>query len=205
MLPVGAKRTKPGTVNAAITGYYNSLQFRSLKGGTPKMRRAILERFRREHGDKPIALLPQKFIAVMLSQMKPFAARNWLKTIRHLMQFCVEQEMCAVDPTQGIKLPRAKTDGRHTWTEDEIAAFEACHGVGTMARLALALGLYTGLRRGDAVRVGPQHVRDGVLSVVQDKDWWRVTHPPSHRFARHHRRRAERRIGVSNDIIWQAV
>jgi integrase len=169
LLPVGAKRTKPGTVNAAIAGYYSSLDFRSLAAGTQKMRRAILERFRAEHGDKPIALLPQKFIAVMLAKMKPFAARNWLKTIRGLMQFCVAQAMCAADPTQGVKFKPAKTDGRHTWTEEEIAAFEACHPVGTMARLALALGVYTGLRRGDAVAVGPQHLRDGVLSVKQQK------------------------------------
>jgi hypothetical protein len=108
-LPVGAKRTKPGSLNAAITGYYSSLEFRSLAAGTQGMRRAIVERFRHQHGDKPIGLLPQKFIAVMLSRMKPFAAR--LKTIRGLMQFCVEQQMCAADPTQGIKLLRAKTNG----------------------------------------------------------------------------------------------
>ena len=87
------------------------------------MRRAILERFRREHGDKPIALLPQKFIAVMLSTMKPFAARNWLKECHPPSDcfFCVPQEMCAVDPTLGIKLPRMKSDGHHTWNEAEIA------------------------------------------------------------------------------------
>ena len=33
----------------------------------------------------------------------------------------------------------------------------------------LLLGVYTGLRRGDAVGVGPQHLRDGVLSVKQQK------------------------------------
>ena len=168
-VPIGSKRTKPGTASAAIAGYYTSLEFRSLAPGTQAMRRAILERFRAAHGDKPIALMPQKFIAHVLSDMKPFAARNWLKTIRGLMQFCVAQEMCATDPTQGIRLPRAKTDGVHTWTESEIAQFEGAHSVGTMARLALAIGVYTGLRRGDAVGIGPQHVRDGVLAVRQEK------------------------------------
>jgi integrase len=159
-LQIGAKRTKPGSLDVAVIAYYTSLEFRSLALGTQKMRRAILERFRREHGDKPIALLPQKFIAVMLSKMKPFAARNWLKTIRHLMQFCLTQELCAVDPTIAIRLPRRKTDGHETWTEAEIAKFEAAHPVGTQARLALALGLEAFLRRGDAVALGPQHLRD---------------------------------------------
>ena len=166
---IGSKRTKPGSLNVAIIGYYTSLEFRSLAAGTQAMRRAILERFRRAHGDKPIALLPPKFIAHVLSNMKPFAARNWLKTIRHLMQFCVAQELCQTDPTQGIKLPKAKSDGHHTWSDDEIAQFEAHHPIGSTARLALALGVYTGLRRGDAVAVGPQHLRNGVLTVRQGK------------------------------------
>jgi integrase len=164
-----AKRSKVGSVSMAIAAYYGSLEFRSLAAGTQAMRRAILERFRTEHGDKPIALMPQKFVAVLLTKMKPFAARNWLKTIRGLMQFCMVQEICAADPTQNIRLPRAKSDGFHTWSETEIAQYEAAHPVGTKARLALALGIYTGLRRGDVVRVGPQHLRSGVLSVRQEK------------------------------------
>jgi integrase len=167
---IGAKRTKAGTVSAAIVGYYDSTMFfGALAPGTQAMRRAILERFRAEHGDRPISTMPPKFIALMLNRMKPFAARNWLKTIRHLMQFCVAQEMIAADPTLGVKLPRAKSDGIYTWTEAEISQFEAHHAPGTKERLAFALLLYTAQRRGDVVRMGRQHVRDGVLQVRQDK------------------------------------
>jgi integrase len=77
--------------------------------------------------------------------------------------------MIAADVTQGIKLPRIKSDGRHTWTEDEITAFEATHAIGTKALLAFALTLYTGQRVGDVVRMGLQHVRDGVITVRQQK------------------------------------
>lgn len=166
---VGAKRTKPGTVNAAIAGYYTSLEFRSLAPATQGIRRSILERFRAKHGDKPIALLPQKFIAHELSSMKPHAARSWLKALRGLSQFAVAQEMLVTDPTQGIKLPRIKTDGYYTWSEADIAAFEAAHPIGTKARLAFALLLYSGQRRGDVLRIGRQHIRDGVLHVRQEK------------------------------------
>ena len=168
-LAVGVGRSKPGSLSVAIAGYHTSLEFRSLAAGTQTARRAILERFRAAHGDKPIVLLPPKFIAHVLSTMKPFAARNWLKAIRHLMQFCVAQEMCATDPTQGIKLPRAKSDGIHSWTEGEISMFEAHHAIGTRPRLALALLLYTGQRRGDVLRMGRQHIRDGMITVRQDK------------------------------------
>jgi integrase len=164
-----AKRSRPGSLSAAIAGYYTSLEFRSLAVGTQNKRRAILERFRAEHGDKPLALLPQKFLIIMLGKMAPFAARNWLKAIRGLLQFAVAQEMVREDATQGIKLPRVKSDGYHTWTEDEIAAFEAHHPIGSKARLALALLVYTGQRPGDIRKIGPQHIRDGVVSVRQEK------------------------------------
>src|SRR5262249_34405341 len=60
-------------------------------------------------------------------------------------------------------------DGFHTWTEDEIAQFEAHHPIGSKPRLGLALLLYTGQRRSDVVRMGRQHIKDGVLTVKQQK------------------------------------
>jgi hypothetical protein len=145
---IGAsKRSKPGSVSAAIAGYYTSLAFRNLKGGSPAMRRAILERFREAHGDKRIALLPSKFIHALLDDMEPFAARNWLKAIRALMTHCKAHSLIEQDPTQGIKLPTVKSDGHHTWTDAEIAQFEAHHPIGSKARLAFALLLYTAQRR----------------------------------------------------------
>jgi len=43
---IGVGRTRPGTVNGAIVGYYSSIAFRSLAVGTQKLQRSILERFR---------------------------------------------------------------------------------------------------------------------------------------------------------------
>ncbi len=188
-IEIGARRTRPGTVNAAIVGYYNSFAFRSFAPNTQKMRRAILERFRHEHGDKRIALLPREVVIRLLGKMQPFAARNWLKTLRGLLQFAVAENFRADDPTQGIKLPRAKTDGFSTWTESEIEQFEKYYPVGSRARLALMLLLYTAQRRGDIVRMGRQHVRNGVLYVRQQKDGHSVRNPDSFGAARGDRRR----------------
>src|SRR5215467_13000262 len=49
---LGASRTRPGTVNAAVISYFNSSSFQSLASNTRRNRRNILERFRQEHGDK---------------------------------------------------------------------------------------------------------------------------------------------------------
>jgi integrase len=168
-LAVGTGRNKPGSLSQAIALYYGSLEFRSLADGTQTMRRAMLERFRAQHGDKPLALLPQKFIAHVLSTMKPHAARNWLSTLRALLQFAKAHGLCAQDATQGIKLPAIKSDGYYTWSEADIAQFEAHHPIGTVPRLAFALLLYTGQRRGDVIRMGRQHIRDGEVTVRQQK------------------------------------
>ncbi len=166
---IGASRTKPGTVNAVIVTYYQALVFRALAPGTQHMRRAILERFRDEHGDKRIATLPREFIARMLSRKAPAAARNWLKTLRGLLAFAVAEGFRGDDPTQSVKLPPLKSDGIHAWTEDEIGQFEKRHPVGTKARLAFALLLDTAQRRGDVILMGRQHVHNGAIHVRQNK------------------------------------
>src|SRR5262245_52609378 len=167
--PLGATRIKPGSVGAAVGLFYGSLAFTSLSPTSQASRRAILERLRADYGTYPMATLPQKFIVAVLNKKKPFAARNWLKAIRALCQFCVSAELCPTDVTQGIKLPKVKTDGHHTWTEAEIAQYEAHYPIGSNGRLALALPLFSAQRRGDVIRMGRQHIRDGVLMVRQEQ------------------------------------
>ena len=43
------------------------------------------------------------------------------------------------------------------------------HPLGTMARVAVELMLATAARRGDAVKLGPQHVHDGTITFEQHK------------------------------------
>ena len=73
------------------------------------------------------------------------------------------------DPTRDVKAIRVKTDGFDSWSNDEISRFEIRDPPGSRARLALALLLYTGQRRSDVVRMGREHVRDGLLHVRQVK------------------------------------
>jgi integrase len=95
---------------------------------------------------------------------------NWLKALRGLMRYAVQIGMRTDEPTEGVKVGRLlKTDGFTTWSEENIAAFERTHAVGTRARLAFTLLLYTAQRRGDVVRMGRQHIHDGLLSVRQSK------------------------------------
>jgi integrase len=141
---------KLGTVSAVVAAYYVSQDFAAFAPGTRAMRRAILERFRTQHGDKSLAQMQRRHVLQILATLKPVRAR----------------------------------EGRiHTWTEDEIAQFEAFYPIGTRPRLAMALLLYTAQRRGDAVHVGPQHVRDGWIAYTQQKTGVRLRIPIHPRLA----------------------
>jgi site-specific recombinase XerD len=143
---VGKTRSAPGVVSAAIASYYKDNRFTSLASGTQMSRRAILERFRADHGDKRLAGLQKQHVAAILGAKKPFAARNWLKALRGLMQFAVATGLIDSDPTTAFEPAKAKAGSIHTWTEAEIEQFEQRHPVGSRARLAMALLLYTGQR-----------------------------------------------------------
>ena len=84
--------------------------------------------------------------------------------------------MVKADPTTGVKNPpRKKGPGFRPWTEEDVAAYEKRWPIGTRQRVWLDVLLYTGLRRGDAVRLGRQHVRDGVATLKTEKSGFQVT------------------------------
>ena len=177
---IGVSRTRVGSVNACLVGYYQSLAFRALAPSTQAMRRAIYERFRNEAGDWRIATLPQKYIFGLLSRMKPVAARNWLKALRALLDFAVAEGFRNDNPATGIRLPKHKSDGHHAWTEDEITKFELHWPIGTRERLAFGLLIFTIQRRSDVIRMGVQNVRDGAIHIRQAKTGTQlVLHIPS--------------------------
>jgi integrase len=57
---------------------------------------------------------------------------------------------------------------------EHIKRFGETHEFGTKPYLALALLLFTGQRRADIVRWGRQHVKDGALEFVQQKNERRI-------------------------------
>src|SRR6516164_7122388 len=163
---ISASRTTPGTINALAIDYYRSQAWRDLTTDTRKKRWRIIERFRANHGDKRVALLRQEHIEKMLAAIaKPSVKRDWLKAIRGLLRNAVPT-MLKVDPTEGIasiKLPKSK--GHHTWTDDEIEQYRAYWPLGTQQRLVMEFALETASRKGEVVRLGPQHVRNGRIRI----------------------------------------
>ena len=102
----------------------------------------------------------------MLAEIeKPSVRRHWLKAIRGLMQAAIPA-MRKDDPTSGIpgiKLPKSR--GHHAWTDAEIEQYRAYWPLGTQQRLVFEFVLETVSRRGEVIRLGPQHVKNGRIRI----------------------------------------
>src|SRR5262245_33345579 len=94
-----------------------------------------------------------------------------LRVLRAFMSFAKSEGLVDADPTAGYKLPKRKpTGGFKTWPEEYIVAYRERHPLGTKARLALELLLNVGPRRGDVVKLGRQHVRNGEFAFSANKN-----------------------------------
>jgi hypothetical protein len=112
---IGSTRTVTGSFDALVVSYYQSPEFRSLKSSTQAVRRGIIERFRKEHGTKPVALLNRTHIKNIIGAKAdtPEAANNLLKVLRIVLAHAVESEMIASNPATGIKRYKASKEGFH--------------------------------------------------------------------------------------------
>lgn len=168
---VGVERSVPGTFNALIAAYYGSSSFSALKPSTQSSRRGEIERFRAEDGHLEVAELKARNIRRMMDAKAktPSAANNLLKTLRSLLEFAVEREWIEHNEASKVKKLKVRSAGFHTWSEDEVAQFEARWPVGTKQRLALDLLQYTGQRSADVRVMTRGQIRDGTISLRQSK------------------------------------
>ncbi|MBF9030426.1 tyrosine-type recombinase/integrase [Rhodobacterales bacterium HKCCE3408] len=95
------------------------------------------------------------------------AARK--KAWRFWADYCLDRGWLNKDPTVGIRTPKTKSSGHPTWSRADIAKFREAYPIGSSPRAIMELAYWTGARRGDVVRLGPQHVHEGVLSFGQGK------------------------------------
>ena len=60
---------------------------------------------------------------------------------------------------------------------EEVIQYVEHHPVGTQANLAFSLMLFLGARRGDAARLGPKNMKDGVMTYVPRKTKYKRLEP----------------------------
>jgi integrase len=94
--------------------------------------------------------------------------------LRGFFGWAVEAGLVASNPTDGVKVAAVATEGFKPWSDNDVAGYRAYWPLGTRQRVAFEVLRETGLRRGDAVRVGRPHVRDGVIRFTTEKTGERV-------------------------------
>ncbi len=172
--PRQAREAKPGSFRHLCTLYYGSPTFKRLDPATQLWRRRALDAVCEKHADKPAALMKPQHVRTLRDERanQPGAANTRLKALKSLFAWACEEkpELAPQNPTVGVRKIKYATDGHHSWAPEEIAQYRHRHMLGTKPRLALDLLLYTGGRREDAVRLGPQHVRNGRVKFRQAKN-----------------------------------
>jgi integrase len=175
----GIERTKPGSFNDLISRYYRSPDFLDPGERTREVYRGVIERWRVKYGNGMVRDLRAHHVEKMMTEMLPHrtAANMLRKRLSALMSFAIRQGMAGSNSVGATRPYKIDSEGFHTWTEDEIERFEAKHAIGTKARLAFDLMLWTGQRGGDARVMGPQHIQAKRLVVTQEKTGATVSLP----------------------------
>ena len=161
-------RGDPGTFDRLVQDYFASMEFRGLAPSSQTTYRSVIERLlvNENIAHRRVREMRREHVQAMIARRAdtPGAANSLLQKIKVLIHFAIDNGWRSDDPTLRIK--KFAKGEFHTWTEEEIAVYEAKWPVGSTARLAFALLLYTGQRRSDVVTMSWSDVKDGAIGVV---------------------------------------
>lgn len=172
---------KPGTLRWLCVLYLRSAEFQQLDPSTQRTRRRILESCFIEliapdssetFADFPIKRITARALRVLRDRKAdlPEAAIGRVKALRRVFSWALDHEFIEIDPSRDVKRLKHTSAGHHSWSMEEVDQYEARHPIGSKARLALALLLYTGVRRSVVVLLGRQHVKSGWLKFMAQKN-----------------------------------
>jgi enterobacteria phage integrase len=163
-------RHKDGSIGDLVTGFYRSPYFENLKPSSQRLYRLVLDKFADEDGHRLVRDMPRRVAMDMIEKIgaaKPGMANLTLKAMRRAFAYAVKKDMRADNPFVGIESYKLGT--HHTWTDAEIAAYEAVWPIGTRERLALDLLLYTGQRVGDVAAMKRSDLRNSAIYIKAEK------------------------------------
>lgn len=162
-----------------IAQYMQTSIWAGLSNATRRQRGNIFKRVIAKAGRAHYRAITSQIIEQGLEDRAatPNAARNFLETMKGLFRWATKSGHVSADPTATVKARRKRTDGFPEWTEADCRAYEARWPLGTRQRVAYDVLACTGLRRGDAVMLGRQHVKDGSISLRTEKTGEVVTIP----------------------------
>jgi integrase len=175
-------RGAPGTFDRLVQDYFASADYLALAPRTQHVYRLVIERLLRDEkiGHRLVAQMTRQHVQQIIGRRAatPGAANDVRKKLKILLHFAIDNGWRKDDPTLRIK---GFAEGEiHTWTDEEIAEFEARWPVGSRERTAFALLLYTGQRASDVKAMSWQDTDATAIYVVQGKTGeklWIPRHP----------------------------
>jgi integrase len=170
--PAKAQGFAAGSLAWLIERYRETTAWTDLSLATRRNRENHFKRAIEKAGHQPIRAITSAVITKGRDSRSatPAQARNFLDAMRGLFKWGKEAKHITVDPTVDVRNPkRKKGPGFPVWTEDDAAAYDKRWPIGTKERVWRDVLFYTGLRRGDAVTLGRQHVRDGIATLRTEK------------------------------------
>jgi integrase len=165
------------TLEWLLTRYRETAAWTDLSPATRRRRDNIFAGVIESAGHEPYARITTAIVEAGRERRAktPHQARHFLDAMRGLFRWAHKAGLVKADPTAGVhNLPRKRTDGFIPWTEAHMAAYEKRWPIETRQRVWLDVIAYTGLRRGDAVRLGRQHIRHGVATIKTEKSGFTV-------------------------------
>ena len=166
-----------GSLAWLIARHRETTEWAALSVATRRQRENIFAQVVESAGSQPFAKITTATIMAGRERRAktPNQARHFLDAMRGLFRWAAKAQMVKSDPTAGVtNPPQRKGDGFIPWTEEHVGAYELRWPIGTRERVWLDVLLYTGLRRGDAVRFGRQHLRDGIGTIRTEKSGFTV-------------------------------
>ena len=167
------------SIDALVIRYLDSGDFkREAKPNTLSKNRAIIELFRSKYGHLPVDRLEFQYLdkIITLERVKQkdgrggdFAAQKLRKELKRLLRYAVKSGWLASNPVDLVDPIKTKTNGHHSWTEEEIATFRDYWAIGTRQRLTLEIALWTGKRIGDVAKLRPEHIQNNWLVTTDNK------------------------------------
>ncbi|WP_375647666.1 MULTISPECIES: tyrosine-type recombinase/integrase [unclassified Bartonella] len=157
--------------------YFNSSNWHNLAKGTQEQRERILIKVCDTIGNVPYQIIDKKHIIAGVERRKetPAMAREFLKALNGLFNWAIDQGLLENNPTLGVKRPSTKNkDGFPVWTEEDVEKYYHKWHHGTHERVWIDVLLYTGLRRGDAVRIGWKDVKDNIIHLKTEKSQFKT-------------------------------
>jgi integrase len=169
-----ARKTGPtaGSLAWLIDRYREINAWTSLSLATRRQRENIFKQVIETAGTAVYTSITSAMIAKGRDRRSetPFQARHFIDAMRGLFAWAKSAGFVKSNPAIEVEYPKLDSGpGFPAWTEDDVAAYERRWPLGTRQRVWLAVLLYTGLRRGDAVRIGKQNVREGIATLQTEK------------------------------------